>query len=162
MVVFWKCQNYENFDVIVSRIRNVKVRWRLNITNKLKFEYDFSSRLARIVTVMFCGTPCNMIWMPFCFYLKILLNFLCLISSNLKKFFFLFYVLMFIVKIEGGQPRPCSYIFFQMWNSHLYLLWWGLDHQWWSIINTLNTKFKSFNIVVIISSKTAFKSSCYS
>ena len=49
---FWKCQDQENFLVIDSRIVDVKVGWRLNVTNKLR------RRSIRLATVMFRGTPC--------------------------------------------------------------------------------------------------------
>ena len=51
----WKCQDWENFHAIVSRIIYVKVGLRLNVRNEFKVLRWLSSRLA---TVMFRGTPC--------------------------------------------------------------------------------------------------------
>ena len=54
---FWKCQDQENFVVIVSRIIYVKVGWQLNVTKKLKFKDDF-----QIVLLLSCfvGHPVSL------------------------------------------------------------------------------------------------------
>ena len=52
---FWKCMGLETCVIIVSRIIQVKVDRRLNVTNKFKYQRRLSSRLA---IVMFRGTPC--------------------------------------------------------------------------------------------------------
>ena len=48
--------------IIVSRIINVKLDRRLNVTNKFKYQRRLSSRLA---IVMFRGTPCRLDWIWF-------------------------------------------------------------------------------------------------